>query len=95
MNQYISASVPTLYPLKTVENLKFSDVVWCYQIGTLGRNALNTNLWKKFYFCMKGVTICYNLVGISTCLNWSKWNKYMALLAGEIFKMYNAKYYWK
>ena len=80
-------SVPTLYPLKTVENLKFSDVFWWYQIGTLGRNALNTNLWKKLYFCMKGVTICYNLVGIKTCLNWSKWNKYMTLLAGEIFKM--------
>ena len=72
------------------ENSRKSQVFWCfwwYQIGTLGRNALNTNLWKKLYFCMKGVTICYNLVGIKTCLNWSKWNKYMTLLAGKIFKM--------
>ena len=25
-NQYISAGAPTLYPLKTAENLKFSDI---------------------------------------------------------------------
>ena len=50
MNKYVSASVPTLYPLKTAENLKFSDVFWGYQIGTFERNGLNTTLWKKIYF---------------------------------------------
>ena len=28
VNQYISPSIPTLYPLKIEENLKFSDVLW-------------------------------------------------------------------
>ena len=56
VNQYISASVPKLYPLNKAENLKFSDAFWGYQIGTLGRNGLNTTLWKKLYFCMKGVS---------------------------------------
>ena len=36
VNQYVSASIPTLYPLKTAENLNLSDVFWGYQIGTLG-----------------------------------------------------------
>ena len=44
MNKYVSASVPTLYPLKTAENLKFSDIFWGYQIEILGRNVLNTTL---------------------------------------------------
>ena len=44
VNQHIFASVPTLYPLKTAENLKFSDVFWGYEIGTLGRNGLNPTL---------------------------------------------------
>ena len=54
VNQYISASVPTLYPLKTAEN--FSDVFWEYHIRTLRRKGLNTTLWEKLYFCMKGVS---------------------------------------
>ena len=49
VNQYISANVSTLYPLKTAENLKFSYVFWCYQIETLGRNELNTTL-RDFTF---------------------------------------------
>ena len=44
VNQYISASVPTLYPLKKAENLKFSDVFWEHQMRTLGRKGLNTTL---------------------------------------------------
>ena len=66
VNQSISASVPTLYPLKTAENLRSSNVFWGYEIGKFGRNGLNTTFWKKLYFCMK---YCYNLVGITTCLN--------------------------
>ena len=42
VNQYISFSVPTLYPLKIAENLKFSDAFWGYEIGKFGRNGLNT-----------------------------------------------------
>ena len=55
VNQYISASVSTLYPLKKAENLKLS-VFWRHQLGISGRNGLNTTLWKKLYFCMKGVS---------------------------------------
>ena len=65
VNQYISASVPTLYSLKTAENAKFSDVFGEYQIRTLGRKGLNTTLWKKLYFCMKGVSS--NLLQFSWC----------------------------
>ena len=43
VNQYISASIPTLYPLKTAENLKLSDVFWGYQIGTLGTELNERN----------------------------------------------------
>ena len=68
MNKYISASVPSLYPLKTAENLKFSGIFWGYQIGILGRNVLNATLWKKLYFCVKGVS--KNLLQFS-------WYKYM------------------
>ena len=33
-----------------------ANVFWGYQIGTLRKNRLNTTLWKKRYFWMKGVS---------------------------------------
>ena len=40
LNQF-STSVPLLYPLKTSENLQFSDVFREYRSGTLVENGLN------------------------------------------------------
>ena len=37
-----SSNVPLLHPLKTSENLRFSDVFRGYKIGTLVENGLNT-----------------------------------------------------
>ena len=34
------ANVPTLYPLKTPENQRFSGVLRGYKMGTLARNGL-------------------------------------------------------
>ena len=34
------ANVPILYPLKTPENQRFSDIFTGYKLGTLARNEL-------------------------------------------------------
>ena len=45
-----STNVPLLYPLKTSENLWFSDVFRGYGSGTLVENGLNTINRVKIYF---------------------------------------------
>ena len=35
-----STNIPLLYPLKTSENLRFSDVFWRYRSGTWAENGL-------------------------------------------------------
>ena len=44
-----STNVPLLYPLKTSENWKFSDIFRRYRSGTLFENELNV----VFKFCKK------------------------------------------
>ena len=44
VNQYIPASVPTLYPLKPAENLKFSEG---YQIGHIGKKWVKHNFMEE------------------------------------------------
>ena len=39
-----STNVPLLYPLKTSEDLRFSDVFRGYRSGTLAENGLNNSL---------------------------------------------------
>ena len=71
-----------------------ANVFWGYQIGTLRRNGLNTTLWKKLYFWMKGVSSnllqfsWYNYM-LHVLMEVNEINIYntVALLTGEIFKM--------
>ena len=39
LNQYLE-NFSILYPLKTLENLWFCNVLWVYKMGTLVRNGL-------------------------------------------------------
>ena len=41
-----SSNVPLLYPLKTSENFRFSDVFRGYRSGTLVENRLIVNMKK-------------------------------------------------
>ena len=57
-----STNVPILYPLKTSENYRFSDVFRGYGIGTLDENGLNNDGERchhqfdhvtNFYYCQE------------------------------------------
>ena len=58
------ANVPTLYPLKTPENLCFLGVFRGYKMGTLGRNGLMERL---NFFISQGLRY-----SIQPCERWSR-----------------------
>ena len=46
-------NAPFTYPLKTLENLRFSDVFKGWRKGALGTNGLNIKDKRKFPKCAK------------------------------------------
>ena len=44
------ANIPILYPLKTPENLWFSDVSKGYKMGALARNGLIINKYNHYNY---------------------------------------------
>ena len=85
----ILSGVSFLCPLKTSENLWFSDVFRGYKKGTPGSNGLK-NIWDRFVHCVKRAWIWENTDQKKLCIwilfaQW--WGRCLGLINHGLFTL--------